>query len=727
MAERRRMSDVKPGIERLLTWVENHPIPSLVGVALLALVAGQLDRIGDDEVRVDITAAESTISTEVTPTTEPDSEIASRSDVPIVPCETLITDDEADSVLFPDAPGTRGMFTFSHGETCKFESTDEGDGFIQIQPGEPADFTPGARLLESGPQPVNGVGDEAVWFAGNGDAAVLAVRQGTDLGTLHFRIALNLPGLDEPGHLERATELALSALPRFPGIEPVPIEPEVIALEEEPVDLPPSSLDEILTDGVESGEWTLGEGLVTILDQMVNGSGDAVDEVPPEASASGIIATADAYLDTGPDDAPEVRALLDRLTFTTAELEQMSSPAEDPSAAGSLLVSAVPIAQEDPPDGCASLDLESPCFEKVPLVDNIDLDPGKYSLYVSLGDHSQWSEQDVEVAKRALVDSAVTYESLGEMPPTVLVLLPDHQQLYAGNQPDVDCRAFAGDFLAGRDPKELEQILAREIAFCLIANDFRPQFYQNPHPVKWLVFGLANYLSGVVYPNNDLEHESLPGELAEVELSTTVPDRTWTNWILFEHLHSFVGPDGVTAMIRGLPEAGDLVGALADVAAMPGRYHDLALGLSDADIKDVGSGLVPYEPQAWELPVSGPTEVPLEVPRFGVRRLHIQVPEGEFACVESSSRGSVRMSWRQGAPGLSGSWSKELPGSLYGETVMTLTTVEDGAEFTLTVTEVGDDPDCSDDEPGDDAEPEECDLAAICDSSGFYFEVIPSN
>ena len=721
------MSDVNRGIERLLTWVEDHPIPTLVGVVLLALVAGQLDGMGEEEIRVDITAAESTISAGTTPTTEPGSGIANRSDVPIVPCETLITDDEADSVLFPDDPGTRGMFTFSQGETCKFESTDEGDGFIQIQPGEPADFAPDARLLESGTQPVSGVGDEAVWFAGNGDAAVLAVRQGTDLGTLHFRIALNLPGLDEPGHLERATELALSALPRFPGIDPVPIEPEVIVLEEEPVDLPPSSLDEVLTDGVESEEWTLGEGLVNILEQMVNGTGDAVDEVPPEASASGIIATADAYLDTGPDDVSEVRALLDQLIFTTAELEQMSAPAEEPSAAASLLVSAAPIAQEDLPDGCASLELESPCFEKVPLPDDIDLEPGKHSLYVALGDHSQWTQQDVEVAKRALVDSAVTYESLGEMPPTVLVLRPGGNHLYAGNRPDVDCRAFAGDFLAGRDPKELEQVLARELAFCLIANDFRPQFYQNPNPVRWLAFGLANYLSGVVYPNNDLEHKSLPGELAQVELSTTVPDRTWTNWILFEHLHSLVGPDGVTAMIRGLPEAGDLVGALAGVATMPGRYHDLALGLSDADIEDVGSGLVPYEPQAWELPISGPTELPLEVPRFGVRRLHIQVPDGEFACVESSSQGSVRMSWRQGPPGLAGSWSKELPNSLYGETVMAITTVEEGAEFTLTVTEVSDDPDCSDEEPNEDTAPEECDLAAICDSSGFYFEVVPSN
>jgi hypothetical protein len=366
--------------------------------------------------------------------------------------------------------------------------------------------------------------------------------------------------------------------------------------------------------------------------------------------------------------------------------------------------------------------VDSPCLEKVTLPGDSGIDLTKFSLYAALDENSTWSIDDVEVAKKALVDSAITYEALGDMPPTALVLRPGGDTLYASYLPGEDCRVYVDEFLAGTNPRRLEQVFAREIAFCFIGHELFPQFYANPNPTKWLAYGLANYLSGVVYTTNNLEHENLPGQLAQSELSTTVPDRNWTNWIVFEHFHAFIGPQGVIDMIRGLPTAGDLVAAMAQAPGVSEMYHDLSRGLSDANVGDIGGGVVPYSPEAWQLSLTGPAEVPFTVPRFGVRRLHIEVPPGQYACVESFTRGDLRLSWRPGAPGDEGPpWSDDLPFAFEGESVLVVTSVDTDAHFTLDVIDVGDDPDCTDEE--DSGTDEGCDLNVICDPSGYYFRL----
>ncbi|MGH9893600.1 MAG: hypothetical protein ACREA0_16760, partial [bacterium] len=174
---------------------------------------------------------------------------------------------------------------------------------------------------------------------------------------------------------------------------------------------------------------------------------------------------------------------------------------------------------------------------------------------------------------------------------------------------------------------------------------------------------------------------------------------------------------------NGLPEAGDLVTALAAAPGVSEMYHDLSRALSDANVADLGGGVVPYSPQAWELSLTGPAEVPFTVPRFGVRRLHIQVPAGSYACVDSITRGELRLSWRPGAPGdSSGTWSDDLPFAFENESVLVITSVDSDAHFTLDVTDVDTNPDCVDEEDSD-----KCDLNAICDPSRFYYRVVPSN
>lgn len=708
-------------MDEVVAWVQENRQTTLIGAVALVVVVGILASLagGGEDPPVEVAGPTTTLLSGVTPTAA-DASGFNHPDVSPLSCETLMSSDDAFDVMFPNGSG--GLFTYAKGETCTYEPGDESGMFIRIEPGLPSDFDPDAELLGSSWIAVPDLGEEAVWFAGVGaDAGVglLAVREDTELGALLFRITVGLPDLDDAGRLGQGISLAESALPRFPGVVTEPPEPEVITFEED-VDLSPYSLDDVLNAGVESGDWSLGEGLVAVLDWMVNGTEGVVGGGLAETSGSGVIAVAQAYLTTDPDDAAPIQALLDQLIVTRTELEELSVPAEPTSSA--LLVSAVPVAQEETADQCDGATLANPCYAEVAMDEYADLEVGKYKVLVA--QPSNWTETEVELAKQALHDAAVIFEGLGSMPSAWLELNPgDGAYASTGSQ---GCLASLGDFVVGMDPDDLKQVFAREIAFCLIENDAHAQLYGNPSSVGWLAYGLANYLSDVVYANTNLEHKKLPGQLAQQELSTTVPDRTWTNWILFEHLHGFMGAKGVMTMIRGFPAQGDLVTALAGVPGMPEMYHDLERALSDSNVADVGASTIPYDPQAWELPISGPTEVPLEIPRFGVRRLHIKVPAGQYACADSFSQGSVRMSWRPGAPGGAGDWSDELPGSFEGESVMVITSVEPGARYILDVTDVSDDPECDPDSGGP-AAPSDCNLEGLCGPSEYYFEVTFTN
>lgn len=716
------MAGERRPIDEVVAWFRDHRQTALIGGVALIMALGIVASLagGGDE---PVVAGPTPTSAPAAPTTTTaDASQYDHPDVPPISCETLITNDDAFEVVFPSGSG--GLFTFAMGETCTYDPDDGSGMFIRIEPGLPSDFDADAELLGASGVEVLDIGDGAVWFAGTGadtGAGLLAVREGTELGALFFRVTVSLPDLDDAGRLEEAASLAKTALPRFPGVVVEPPEPVVITFDDQEVELRPYSLDDLLHAGVEAGDWTLGEGLVDILDWMVNGTEGVVGSDLSETSGSGVVAVAQAYLATEPDDSARIQALLDELFVTREELEQRSQLAD--ASATRLLVSAAPVAQEQAADPCDGATVANPCYVELDMDEYTDLEVGKYKVFVA--QPSNWTEVEVKLAKEALHDAAVTFEGLGNMPSEWLELNPG-DVLYAGFNSQ-GCLASMGDFLVGMDPKELKQVFAREISFCLISGDAQSQLKGNPNSVGWLVYGLANYLSDVVYPGTNLEHKNLPTTLAQEELSTSVPDRTWTNWVLFEHLHGFMGPGGIMAMIRGFPTQGDLVEALAGVAGMPEMYHDLERALSDSNVADVGPGTIPYDPQAWELPISGPTEVPLEVPRFGVRRLHIKVPDGQYACVDSFTQGAVRMSWRPGAPGEAGSWSDELPFSFEGEALIVLTSVQPGAKYTLDVTDLSDDPECDPDKEGGPAAPANCSLGGLCGPSDFYFEVTFTN
>ena len=305
--------------------------------------------------------------------TQPDSQ------VPAIDCAPLLTAEETGEALaaFDRPEGQGGSFEFSQSEVCTESLAVDESYFVRIEPGTPDDFEPGATLNGTTGANVDDVGDGALWFGGaeaegSGAVGLITVREETPLGALHFHIVLGRPDIDETAQREIVIELARLALPRFPGVEIEPPEPDVIIFEEETPDRSDISLTDNVLAKEEAGEWTLGEGLVAVLSLIADererssvlGQTELVDP-----SASDVIRLAEDYLETGPDGLAkdEIARLLEMLTFAPEELDQMSAGEPLTPDASTLLVSLQPVAQEGQSQGCDKLELPNPCLVKVPV------------------------------------------------------------------------------------------------------------------------------------------------------------------------------------------------------------------------------------------------------------------------------------------------------------------------------------------------------------------------
>jgi hypothetical protein len=206
------------------------------------------------------------------------------------------------------------------------------------------------------------------------------------------------------------------------------------------------------------------------------------------------------------------------------------------------------------------------------------------------------------------------------------------------------------------------------------------------------------YLSGVVYPGFNEEHDFAPRLQAE-ELSTTLPQRDILNWALFEFMHPFVGGGTVDR----------LAGALGNLGLLPGLpdsaspfLHQYGLGLTDSNVGDIDpdGGVIPYSPPpTWKVNVSGPTQsFNLAPPAYGVRRLHVAVAPDIYACLsEPGASGDIEVSWREGEPGEVGDWVGP-PATIEGESVFVVTATGPGAVYNFGVEKVGENEDCEEEE-----------------------------
>lgn len=874
------MSEGDTNQNPVVTWIQGHQVESaLIGLGLIMVLGLGLSSLGGgapvDEAVLDVTStsgpgATTTTTSEPSTTNDPN-----RPELPQVDCRTLLTSDEIDVALFgEDATGPRGSFILAHGETCLSEPNDDSGNYIQIEPGDPADFEDTAQLSGVFGESVEGVGDAARWFDDGAALGILSVGVDIEEASIIYRVQVNRSDLDGARRLEQARELALLALHRFPGTDPAapepvvdlcelvtdeqaeeilaeyrdahpatrdeilvtenfsdPIdlseegdakcqklilaeiyvetqqgspsdlgdgagmegvaaepvagvgkeaawfgdvpyqgsftaphergvlavrvgdatfrivlalpdtpaddqleiarnlaaiaipripgvptpeqEPEIVTFDEEPSVLPPQSLYDVVYDGAAAGDWSEGEGLIAALEWMLDDTSGFVTEELPDQSRTAVIRAAQGYVAGGGDEAELVQQLLDDVQWTVEELEQSSVPA----AATGLLVSALPVAQEEPL-GCPGG--QSECVIEIPLDEFEGLDQDKYEAYVFMP--SQWGLEGLEsIAVDAFAAAVGRFEELGEMPPTALMLTFGNGTLGSYHSPSGTCGVNIGENLEGAEADVLLQRVAEETARCLIGFDLLPQL--NESPQHWLEEGLAVYLGGVVYPTLNVEHRDLPGVLSQIELTTSMTLRLSTNWVFWEFLQTQASAQVVADLMRGLPASGDLAAALAGVPDVSVVYHRLAQAMSDSQVPDIGGGNIPYDPESSQVVLSSAKKFDRDLSRFETHRYRLEVPSGRFACDVEVTADGAEVSWRAGAPGTPGAWSEDVPDTLEGESVLVVTSVQEEASIAFEAAEVGDDPDCEDEDPSTgnalDEFLDQC--GEICDPSSYYW------
>jgi hypothetical protein len=224
----------------------------------------------------------------------------------------------------------------------------------------------------------------------------------------------------------------------------------------------------------------------------------------------------------------------------------------------------------------------------------------------------------------------------------------------------------------------------------------------------------------------DLEWYDLPEALAAQELGTNLFHRAAPNALFFQHMWWLVGDDDdIVRLIRSLPSGGGSAGhaeAVAGYRDMPRIFHEFAKRLTDASVRDTGGGTVPYDPDATDISISSaPTIVLRDLQPFWTERLAIDVAAGMKACIEYTDPGTSMTSWRpgyEGAEGIEGGWSDELPEIIEDFLVIVVTTTQPGESISLEVTKLipADEDECNPASPP----PQDGCLPIICAPSDYF-------
>jgi hypothetical protein len=690
-----------------------------------------------------------------------------RAQVPPVDACELVTQAELEVALgianldFVD----RGIMSTSGRDSCTWRNIrDAGpiEGLaVGIGPGSPDDFEPDASLGGMAGTTVEGAGDAAVWFSGDGFGTI-SVATTNSYGYVFLRVAIQRPDTDDAGRQRAAAELAVAAIHRMPGAEVEPLESVII--EPEPPDRVDDSVEDNLLAREESGDWTLGEGLVATLG-LITGDANATGVLlhpalqPDGQEATGLVALADQYLAIGEDPAAqeEISALLGHFVFTDEQLEEMAGVAPETSAitlAAARPATSLGGAVAQNPTACKDFfykyDLEAVVSGDCLQVDEFGVGSGtndKYRIYRPAPDAPQggWDDSYVKLVRQAVTDAVPVYEQFGLMPRVNLVLtvVAGGKNAMATADPGGGRPCSVAIFTASQhissepflQDRYFKQAVAHELAHCLTSNVHTPQSRIDWKVRKWWYEGSAEYLSNLVYTSVNWEHRFSP-HLAKIELGTSLVARDYENFAFFQHFANEESPGLVLDLIGRMPGCGSASIQLSDQEQIEcwGRgideqarkltsypkvdeiYHSYAENLTDARVEDTGGGRIEYDPPTKVIDAKGSYQLKLDA--FEVVRVDLQVPEGETACLDHDPQGDIIVSWRVGTAdgdGLPRLYGRDLPDTVDRQAVFIATAIRDGAVYTLDVKDFVDKAsDCNPDEP----QSIDC---SICGYSDFYW------
>jgi hypothetical protein len=424
-------------------------------------------------------------------------------------------------------------------------------------------------------------------------------------------------------------------------------------------------------------EWTRGEGLVATLGLLAGETDSATVIGTAEVlnpDWTGILSMAQEYLGDGTDPAAqaEIARLLEGIVLTIDRLDAMAGTAA-PTASAKNTVAGGPTAQVDCTAFFNGYNLApgiSKCLEK----DSFTVNGKEYHLYAPdpslpqagwTGDHYMW-------VKQAITDSVTKYDLLGtaptfKAPPANVVFSVAKLKAKAktaGSFKPCLVLIFTGAQLKGEP--QFKQLVAHEIAHCLQGAVYPAQAGVGRKVRKWWTEGLADYWSNWVYPDVNLEWDSLE-TLQSRELATTVVERDYDNFAFFQHLANVVGNQGIIDLVHSLHTFGSRAAQaakLSEYGDMATIYHDFVEALSDRTLRDTSSSVIPYTIgplNQWSINVTGRWQTEEDLDAFGVLRyLLVTDPDLEADMTSFKQGEKTRASAK---PPASGEWG-EVPVTL---------------------------------------------------------------
>ena len=698
-----------------MEWIRGHHWKSvlfgglaLLGVVLLILAGGS----SETEPSASRTlAGAGTMPGAITTTTElvEGFDASKHPDIEQFDCSPLLTIEDADYALGVEGQ-LAGMFEFAGGETCTQVLADNEEFWVRLEPGNPADFAPGSMMQGAAGALVADVGDDAIWFGGD-QVSVITVFKQVDLGGLYYRILLSRPDIPPEEELELLTELAVRALPRFPGVVLESPEPQQVVVDIEPDDPAKLSYAANLLAKVADGEWTLGEGLVATLGVLA-GETEASEVLRyPEMvnfDRSAVVSMAQDYLAGAPADDPaaeDIARLLSLAVPTVESLEQAGDvDVVQPSAEFRVILVSL-VYQEDPAimSFCLLNFGTSPCMDAWLVM----TDEGEYTLYTLKQEfEGAWEQDQVDLAIEGLQKAVTLLEKTGSIPDAKIILNPHEVGVVVFAEGD-GYVAHLGINTIGAEPGVLQHAVAYALAKSMVEAKYGKDF--------WLNEGMATYLAGVVHPDLDYEHALAP-LLEGHELSKPLTEWGVTSWLFFEFLHGHLGgPAGVFNFDQVSPSR---------IASL---FHQFAEALTDGLVPDIGAvyDYVPYLAAFWDLPVNFLLNADLAPPPFGIRRIRLIVEPGKTACMDVITSGDVHISFRPDDDGgYRAPWESDLPLSIEGNSMILITSTGPGF-VDFSITRFVDSPDECTDPPPDPAAnapvPLDSECPTFCDPTSFLW------
>jgi len=476
-----------------------------------------------------------------------------------------------------------------------------------------------------------------------------------------------------------------------------------------------SFVDNLLVK-VEAGEWTLGEGLVATL-KLLAGELDASVVLRHsellDYEGTGIVAMAYEYLEDGPDAEAktEIGRLLNLLVLSNERLEAMAGLR---SASLSAPLAPSTIQPKDSFEDCREFfhDEVPPgiedCLEHETSSSLDVLYPGEYRIFHPAASFpvAGWTEEQYDLALEALEEIVPVFKERGELPPVNVVFsVKDNGPAWAQAVPRTGepCGVAIFTSIQQRYVGDFKQVIAHELAHCFQTETFPEQDKVKYEFTMWREEGLANYLSNLVYRDNNLEWGEYPERRALLdilelyELASTLLERSYTNSLFFQYLENRMGTSGIFDLIRALPTSGSTTLQEAALAAYPGMdeiYHDFAKAMADGEVFDTSGSVVPYKISEQNRPtieLAQPHRYLEDVKPFGVSRYRLVSGAGQQATLAFTEEGYVRESAR---PSSGTDWA-EVPSKLPGddcnpEVTMVVTAVDPNSSFQLEVLEVED-------------------------------------